>query len=390
METLNLHINYACPLHCAYCVQREQPELINQYLTAEEMIEKVQNFLDYIKKPKCKVNISGGEPLLKYEDIQKLIKAFPQNSYEISTSGYLLTKEKAEFFSYYGVNYILSVDGGERVTKYLRPTENGKLNYFQKLKNNLPHVFYYAPYTRAKLIIPKKLISEIYNSYLELEQLGFQEIFITPNVYENEVDILNPELSTGNWTKEDWDAFQNQLFLIVQQIQYGIKINKKRCVITNIENIITKRLFPANNYQPNYVICEVLDYKSGASPTNGQIKTQELTPISLCMNNIDNNIQTQQQLRDKAQADFEHLPKKCPNDENCPYLNTCVYNVCLSENVKAHMSNIWIASPFQCKMQKIYHQLADNLMQTYEEYKNSSVMKNFYFRRIIEKRSSLI
>lgn len=188
LSELNLHINYDCPLNCRYCVQRNDSTLIGQYLTAEEMIDRVQAFLDYIHKPVCHVNISGGEPLLKYKDIQKLMEHFPNNSYEISTSGFLLTEEKAKFFSQYGVNYILSVDGTEKVTNYFRPLANGKTGYFKQLKKNIPHILYYAPKTRAKLIVSKNLIKEIFPTYLELERLGFNMIFITPNVYENEVD----------------------------------------------------------------------------------------------------------------------------------------------------------------------------------------------------------
>ena len=64
---------------------------------------------------------------------------FPNNQYEISTSGYLLTEEKAKFFSYYGVHYVLSVDGTERVTNHLRPLANGELGYFKQFKNLKGH-----------------------------------------------------------------------------------------------------------------------------------------------------------------------------------------------------------------------------------------------------------
>ena len=45
MITLNLHINYDCPLSCRYCCQRQNPNLLEAYFTAEEMIEVVQKFM---------------------------------------------------------------------------------------------------------------------------------------------------------------------------------------------------------------------------------------------------------------------------------------------------------------------------------------------------------
>lgn len=381
MKTLNLHINYDCPLCCRYCVQRITPSLIGKTLSGEQMIQKVQEFLDYINEDHCKVNISGGEPLLKYHDIQTLMEKFPKNVWEISTSGYLLTKEKAEYFSKFGVFYILSVDGTEKVTNYLRPLANGETGYFKKLKENIPHILYYSPSTRAKLIVSKNLIDEVYDTYLELERLGFKEIFITPNVYENEVDEFNPELKTGNWNDEDWAKFRNQIFKITEQIEFGLQRNKERCLITNITIPAIKLLFPDNEKKLNYkkMICEVLDYKGGASPEGGQ--QLGFTPVSLCVSQLEKiNFNNQQELIQKAENDYLNLPKVCPKDSNCPYFSSCIYSTCLSENLKADPSNLWIPSPFQCKTQKIYHDMAVYFISCLDKYNND--VSKLYWKKI--------
>lgn len=360
MQTLNLHINYACPLKCRYCVQREDPKLWSLEITAEEMIQKVQDFMDFCGISRCRVNISGGEPLLKYKDIQKLIEHFPDNEYEISTSGYLLDREMAQWFSYYNIYYIFSVDGTEKVTNYLRPLANGEYGYFKQLKKNLPHILYFSPNARAKLIVSKNLISEVYPTYLELERLGFKEIFITPNVYENEVDTHHPELSSGLWEEKDWKAFEEQINLINKQICLGLKNNAQRCLITNIFNPAVKMIFPDTSKELNLkkCICTALYYKGGSGPEKGQLHNF-LSPISLCMENLDDSLKTQEDLLLTAQRDKEALSDNiCPLDPECPYLNSCIYSTCLAENVKAKTGNILIASPFQCKTQKIYHKAA--------------------------------
>ena len=361
MITLNLHINYDCPLSCRYCCQRQNPNLLEAYFSADEMIEIVQNFMNIKNVKKCNINISGGEPLLKFKDIQKLMETFPNNSYEISTSGYLLTEEKAKFFSYYDVSYILSIDGGERVTNYLRPLANGEQGYFKKLKENIPHILYYSPKTRAKLIVPKNLISEIFNTYLELERLGFQEIFITPNVYENEVDNFHPELETGHWNEKDWDNFRNEIFKILKEIELGILENKKRCIISNIIGVMTRMITPniGDYYNKNKLICEVLDFKGGTSPKHGQIPKIHNEELSLCLTGAnDNTLKNQKDLFKRIKEDYKKLTGICPRDKECPYQSTCIYTTCLSENLKSKHGNILIASPFQCKTQKIYHDSA--------------------------------
>lgn len=393
MITLNLHINYNCPLSCRYCCQRNDIALLDSEFTAQEMIDVVQNFMDSKNVDKCKINISGGEPLLKYKDIQQLMKHFPNNTYEISTSGYLLTAEKAKFFSYYGVSYILSVDGGEKVTNYLRPLANGEQGYFQKLKENIPHILYYAPRTRAKLIVPKNLISEIFNTYLELERLGFQEIFITPNVYENEVDTHHPELETGHWEEEDWNKFRVEIFKIMKEIELGISLNRKRCLITNIITILVKMLIPEEGkFNSAKLICEVLDFKGGTSPAGGQVPILN-TDISLCMRNINKEIDTQEKLLNKIKQDYLALNGVCELDEKCPYQSTCMYSVCLSENLKSKHKNIFTPTLFQCNTQKIYHDAA-MLFLNFLNDKNNEVIKYYwneiYYRKEVSMNNALL
>ena len=384
---LNLHTNYDCPLNCRYCVQRGDLSLNNQFLTAEEMIQKVQEFLDYIKKPFCHVNISGGEPLLKFKDIQKLLEHFPQNSYEISTSGILLTEDKAKYFSKFNVAYILSVDGTEKATNYLRPLANGKTGYFKQLKKNIPHILYYAPKTRAKLIVPKILISEIFSTYLELERLGFNTIFITPNVFENEVDNNHPELQTGSWDAKDWLLFEEQINKIHTEISLGLKLNKKRCLITNILLPATKMICmdPKEKFNENKMICNVLSYRAGIGPAEGQFKDSEFGKVSVCIRKgekITNQIKTQEELVQKAFEDFNKLTGICPNDPTCPYQNTCIYSTCIAENLKDNFENMWVGSRFQCLTQKIYQKYASYFLT--ELYNNLQNPVSLYYLNIIE------
>ena len=355
------------------------------------MINVVRNFMTIKNVDKCHINISGGEPLLKFKDIQKLMETFPDNSYEISTSGYLLTAEKAKFFSYYNVGYVLSVDGGEKVTNYLRPLANGEQGYFKKLKENIPHILYYSPKTRAKLIVPKNLISEVFNTYLELERLGFQEIFITPNVYENEVDIFHPELETGRWEEEDWNNFRDQIFKILKEIELGITLGKKRCIISNILNVITRMIIPDtdNYYHKNKLICEVLDFKGGTSPDHGQMPEMLKKELSLCLAGAnDKTLKTQEDLLKRVQEDYQKLTGICPRDEECPYQSTCIYTTCLSENLKSKNGNILIASPFQCKTQKIYHDSAMLFYNFLNNYQNSAT--EYYWKEINYRKEVLL
>lgn len=371
MVTLNLHINYSCPLKCRYCEQRLSPDIWKYQLSAEEMIREVEVFMKFRGVDKCNVNISGGEPTLKFEDMKKLMEAFPDNSYEVSTSGYLLDREKCEFFSRYHVTYVLSVDGTEKVTNYLRPLANGEPGYFKQLKNNMRYILYYSPKTRAKLIVPRRFIPEIYDTYLGLERIGFKEIFITPNVYENEVDNEHPNLATGAWGEEDWNLYTEQIAKIMKQIEIGTRQNKKRCLISNVTMAAAKMMYPDNGeFNQKKMICPVFDYKGGIGPEKGQIDGEKLYPISFCCKIPGSGIDTQEELLRRAKEDYQKVHNKCPIDESCPWQESCMYSVCIAENIKGKSGNIFQPTMFQCKTQKVYQSAAFYLLNFLPQIKN--------------------
>ena len=70
---------------------------------------------------------SGGEPLLYWDWIKEIIEKYQNRfQYAFNTSGYLFTPEMIEFLSHYQVNFVLSVDGDEKLTNYLRPVNAAK------------------------------------------------------------------------------------------------------------------------------------------------------------------------------------------------------------------------------------------------------------------------
>lgn len=127
--TTTLLITPFCPLNCRYCnladdmldqQKKKEPEM-----SFEQMKETVDLFLDRYKNAETwTVTITGGEPFLRWNDIKKLISLYPQITWDFNTSGYLLTDEILEWLSHYRIRWNLSVDGGAKVTNYLRPLRN--------------------------------------------------------------------------------------------------------------------------------------------------------------------------------------------------------------------------------------------------------------------------
>ena len=175
--TTTLLITPFCPLNCRYCNlaedMDEQRKKENPEMSFEQMQKTVELFLEKYKMAETwTITITGGEPFLRWNDIKKLITLYPQVTWDFNTSGYLLNDEILEWLSHYKIRWNLSVDGGEKVTNYLRPLRSGSLtapSYFQRLKEIVPTLTYFFPEVYCKVIISKRLVKELYKSWLELE-----------------------------------------------------------------------------------------------------------------------------------------------------------------------------------------------------------------------------
>ena len=183
-------------------------------------------------------------------------------TWDFNTSGYLLTEEMLEWLSNYKVRWNLSVDGGEKVTNYLRPLRNPNSTaptYFQKLKEIVPALTYYFPQVYCKVIISRRLIKEFYNSWLELERIGFKKMFIILDFTERE-----DENHDTTWTDDDFFELQKQLNKVAEQLYIGMRRGIQRLQIIQFDELLEGMLDP-RPIGPYQLICEVLDDRTVAS-----------------------------------------------------------------------------------------------------------------------------
>lgn len=119
LSFLVLMLTGRCNLSCAYCYAGAGPDGDDMtYDLAKGSIEKFTRL-----GQKMVVELAGGEPLLVFDVIKKLVERFFRQSglhFALQTNGLLLDEKKLEFLVDHGVGLGLSLDGPPRINDLTR------------------------------------------------------------------------------------------------------------------------------------------------------------------------------------------------------------------------------------------------------------------------------
>lgn len=176
MKTLDLYITNICNLNCEYCYVDLQKKEIP--FDRERFFERVQlQDYDHIK-------FFGGEPLIKWKEIQKIIlmPALKGKKFTIVTNGLLLDYEIITFCLKNKIEIVISM-------------------HFKSIKQILPKI---SRFSFANSILGFSFVIEpdkIYFAYKIISLLiagWFTNFILTPEVYsdwnEKNIDLLHEEL----------------------------------------------------------------------------------------------------------------------------------------------------------------------------------------------------
>ena len=93
-----------CALHCKYCHNRDTWDLnAGKIITIDEVINKVQRYIDYITPSGGGITVTGGEPLLQVKSLISLFKRLKKLNIHtaLDTSGmFNITDDIKELLSY--------------------------------------------------------------------------------------------------------------------------------------------------------------------------------------------------------------------------------------------------------------------------------------------------
>lgn len=108
MQTIILKPGNMCNLNCRYCSQGH----LRRECVGADISSALFSFLDAQRDKGVLIKFYGGEPLLYWSVIQKVVERYREGfSYMLITNGTLLKKEYVDFFNQYSVRCLVSHDG---------------------------------------------------------------------------------------------------------------------------------------------------------------------------------------------------------------------------------------------------------------------------------------
>lgn len=121
-----------CNFNCRYCLQDNGHFHQRKKVEIPELSEKLLRFLDSYKYGHTKVMLWGGEPLIYFASIKKLVERYGNKfDWGTITNGSLLNEEIIDFFDKYNISLTVSHDG--EATEYTRGVDVLKNERIKKL-----------------------------------------------------------------------------------------------------------------------------------------------------------------------------------------------------------------------------------------------------------------
>jgi uncharacterized protein len=213
--SLFIVLTHNCNFHCRYC------EICSHFckvckgncVMTGETINKIEELLKRSEKDFKKISLSffGGEPLLHFDKMKKLVdrvrKSKNSNKYEIYlyTNGYLLDKKKIEYLKKNKVQVSLSFDGREKTQNLNRPLkENNGETYKTVLENIKTLRSGNKIFSDVNLYMTSfpSLAKDLFEDFKHMLRLGFRRFELVPAVSGR---------GSWDWNEEQLKVFEKEL-----------------------------------------------------------------------------------------------------------------------------------------------------------------------------------
>lgn len=237
-DTLTLVIapTTACNFACSYCFEENKKSTI----ISDEVIEKLIVFInEHIKAKQLEIVWYGGEPLLAFAQIKKIIASIEDNvkipisNQRLITNGYLLSPEVIDFFQKKKLTAIqVTLDGDRDSHNKTRYTKVDCKSTFDTIINNVDILLSQMPNTRVTVRVNvnsenKDVFFPLYKE-LSMRWKG-KNIYIYPGLIRIDTkDKLS--LCSSCITDNNATDFYNELKLQGANLKYYLKQVDKGCM----------------------------------------------------------------------------------------------------------------------------------------------------------------
>lgn len=209
LGAIYLLLGAACNMSCRHCVQTPIKSCFNLSPQGENLSQEVKDFIvawsnlpwKYAENNPRRLYFWGGEPLLYWETIKKLVLEFKQSgvknvSYRIFSNGLLLNDEIVDFCNENDIWFIMSYDAPnaraarnavpskEACKKFLRIRKRTVNTVFNAINDNMAEAFDWLHYTFPETEITCGFIN-VLSEHTPLDLYQFK-----PNVVKKSVKNL--------------------------------------------------------------------------------------------------------------------------------------------------------------------------------------------------------
>ena len=216
VRNIDLDLTVECNLRCTYCFK----EKWNEHMEERVAFDTIVWFIHASGPAKeISVNFMGGEPLIRFKMIQKLVPFAKRRHMQhgkrihfgMTTNGTLVTNEVIDFWKQWGLGFHTSIDGTPAVQDKNRPTTGGK-GSSRLVAKAVPKILAYRPGTTAQSTVVPESAGTLVESYHYFRSLGYKNIAFVPG-------------GQPLWSREQIELFQNQFFeladLLIAEARQG-------------------------------------------------------------------------------------------------------------------------------------------------------------------------
>lgn len=262
----------ACNFACPYCFEEnKKPEVIT-----DAVVGKLVVFInEHVNAKQLEIVWYGGEPLLAFAQIKKIIASIGNNvkipiaHQRLITNGYLLSPEVVDFFQNQNLTAIqVTLDGGRDSHNKTRCTKAGGTATFDTIINNVDFVLSQMPNTRVtiRVNVNSENKDEFFPLYKDLSiRWKGKNVYIYPGLIR--VDTKDKlSLCCSCITDSNATDFYNELKLQGANLNYR---NKGLDVLANVR-------WNDKEYHKKQEIDQLMGANSLLMPTNEVVRNQNL------------------------------------------------------------------------------------------------------------------
>lgn len=215
VRSIDLDITVECNLRCTYCFKEKWTEHMEERVAFDAMV-----WLLHASGPHrdLHVNFMGGEPLLRFKLIKKLVPFAKRRAAQLgktihfgmTTNGTLVTDDVIAFWKQWGMGFHTSIDGTPEVQDANRPTQSGR-GSARLVEKSVPKILAYRPGVCARSTVTPETAGTLVDSYRYFRGLGYIDIAFVPG-------------GPANWDDVSIAEFESQFQIVAKLVQEEFKL----------------------------------------------------------------------------------------------------------------------------------------------------------------------